>query len=76
MSDVPATPLDMRAILAKIDRDLAETDKLFAEAVKLRAEGQKFNRDFWLIPLAIIGAMVVGIMARLPEILRVFGVGP
>jgi uncharacterized protein YegJ (DUF2314 family) len=76
VSDIPITQLDMRAILAKIDRDLAETDKLFAEALKLRAEGQKFNRDFWLVPLAIIGAMVVGVMARLPEILRAFGVGP
>ena len=77
MSDIPFGPaLDTHAILAKLDRDRAETEKLFAEAIKLRAEGRKFNRDLWLIPLTIVGAVVVGILARLPEILRAFGVGP
>jgi hypothetical protein len=75
-------PLDMRAILAKIDRDRAETEKLFAEAVKLRAEetklraeGHKFNRDLWLIPVTILGGAVGGALIRLPEILHAFGVG-
>ena len=76
MSDTPFGPaLDTHAILAKLDRDRAETEKLFAEAIKLRAEGRKFNRDLWIVPFTVIGAIIAAIMARLPEILHAFGVG-
>lgn len=76
MSDIPlSAALDTHTILAKLDRDRAETEKLFAEAIKLRAEGRKFNRDLWIVPFTIIGAIIAAIMARLPEILHAFGVG-
>lgn len=70
MSDVPvdySDPAVMRALLAKIDRDRAETQKLLAES-------RKFNRDIWIVPLGVFGAIVAGAVARLPEILRAFGV--
>jgi hypothetical protein len=75
MSDTPAG-LDLRAELARIDRERADTQKLYAETRKLLAErgkldaeGRKFNRDPWIImAAAIIGAF--GILAsRLPEII-------
>jgi hypothetical protein len=56
-------PLDLRAVLAKIDRDRAETEKLFAEA-------RKFNRDPWFL---IFGAIIAALATRLPEILRALG---
>jgi hypothetical protein len=70
MSDMTGSPIEMRAILARIDRDLAEQrklreqsnkfiaeqHKLMAEAEKLRAEERKLGRDPFLAPwLAIVG---------------------
>lgn len=43
MSDLP--PLDLRAEIARIDRDRAETNKLFEEATKLAAERHKLTRE-------------------------------
>jgi hypothetical protein len=72
--------LDIRAQLARIDRDMAETHKLLAEQgkltaeqqklgaeqMKLFAEGTKFNRDRWLIPIvAIIGPLLGVIVGTL-----------
>lgn len=68
----PDTPLDMREQLARIDRTLAENAKLQAETRKLFAEARKFNRDPWFVALAAIFAAIA---ARLPEILKAFGVG-
>jgi hypothetical protein len=65
MSDAPIDyrdPLIMRAVLARIDRDQVETQKLLAE-------GRKFNRDIWIVPLTVFGAILAAIVARLPEIL-------
>ena len=67
--------LDLRAELARIDRDAAETHKLLAEVFKLNSEGRKFNRDWWIVPLTVLGAILAAIVARLPEILHAFGVG-
>jgi len=76
MSDIPARdPIDLRAILARIDRDLEEASKLRAEARKLESERRKFNRDWWIVPLTALGAILAAIVARLPEILAAFGVG-
>lgn len=76
MSDAPVPdPLDLRAELARIDRDRAETHKLLAEVFKLNSEGRKFNRDWWIVPLTAFGAILAAIVARLPEILHAFGVG-
>ncbi|HTI78960.1 MAG TPA: hypothetical protein VL614_00765 [Acetobacteraceae bacterium] len=43
MSD--QTELDLRAELARIDRDRAETNKLFAETIKFGAERHKLERE-------------------------------
>jgi hypothetical protein len=67
-SDAPAPrdPIDLRAVLARIDRDLAEN-------VKLLAEARKFNRERWIAPVTVAGAILAAIVARLPEILHAFG---
>ena len=66
MSDLP--PLDLRAELARIDRDRAETHKLMREAEKLRAEEHKLWRDWqlapWAVALSFVAAIVGGIIAR------------
>lgn len=63
MSETPEHSLDIRAVIARIDRDLAES-------AKLRAEARKFNRDPWFVAL---GAFAVAVAARLPEILNGIG---
>jgi uncharacterized protein YydD (DUF2326 family) len=79
MSDIPADyrdRLDLRSVIAEIDRKRAETqklqeerEKLIAEQHKLLAEGNRYNRDKW------IGIVVAAIIARLPEILHALRVG-
>jgi hypothetical protein len=82
-------PPDLRAILARIDRDtaeatklrqesnkfIAEQQKLFAEQLKLGAEQQKLNRDRWLAPWLAIAGLVGGVLAIANFIARAFGVG-
>lgn len=66
MSDIPADyrgQLDLRAEIARIDRDRADM-------LKLQAERQKFNREPWLLVLAAFLGIVATIMARLPEIIQ------
>ena len=73
MSDIPTDwrdRLDLRAEIARIDRERAETQKFAAEQNKLSAEARKFNRDPWFL---IAGAIIAAIASRLPEILRAFG---
>ena len=71
MSDIPTDwreQLNLRDEIARIDRNRAETQKLYAE-------GHKFEREPWVLALvALIGAFAV-VMARLPELLRAFGIG-
>ena len=62
MSDTPKDQLDLRAVLARIDRDLDESDKLRAEQRKLTAEALKLTRDRWLAPLLAIAAVIGGIL--------------
>jgi hypothetical protein len=69
MSDIPhdwRDQLDIRAQIARIDRDIAEN-------AKLRAEAQKFRRERWIVPVTVAGALLAAIVARLPEILRALG---
>jgi hypothetical protein len=73
MSDIPVDwrgQLDLRAIIARIDRDRADM-------LKLQAETKKFNRDAWVLALAALIAafatIAAGVFARLPEILAAFG---
>ncbi len=74
MSEIP-DDINIRDILARIDRQQAETQKFVAEQHKLMAEGRKYNRDLWIVPFTVIGAIIAAIAARLPEILHAFGVG-
>lgn len=76
MSGTSATPLDIQDQIARIERNQAEIEKLFAEQAKLRSEGRKFDRERWIAPLTVIGAILAAIVARLPEILKAFGVAP
>jgi hypothetical protein len=79
MSDAPMDQkfrLDIDELVSRIERQQAETQKFVAEQHKLMAEGRKYNRDRWIVPFTIIGAIIAAIAARLPEILRAFGIGP
>jgi hypothetical protein len=71
MSDIPGDyreRLDLRGQITRIDRAIDE-------AAKLRAEARKFNRERWVIPVTVLGAVLAAVVARLPEILHAFGVG-
>ena len=82
MSDIPADyreRLDLRAEIARIDRDRTEGQKVQEETRKfvteqhtLMAEARKFGRDPYFL---LIGALIAAVATRLPEILRAFGVG-
>lgn len=66
MSDIPTDwreQLDLRAEIARIDRDRADYEKL-------RSERKKFDRDPWLIALAALFAFLATVVARLPEIIQ------
>jgi hypothetical protein len=55
--------LNLRAELARIDRDRAETQKFFEESRKLDAERRHFDRQTWQ-PMAIaVLALVASIFA-------------
>jgi hypothetical protein len=75
MSDIPLPHdyrdrLEMREQFAHIGQAGKKTLKFIAEQQsKLKAEGRKFSCDPW-IP---IGAAVIAVVARLPEILPAFG---
>ena len=90
MSDIPATGFDVRAELARIDRDLAESSKLrnesekfiaeqrklLAEEAKLQAEGRKLDRDHWFMPWLVgFSAVTTGIAAG-SLLLKAVGVLP
>lgn len=71
MSDTTRDPIDIRAIVARIDRDIAEAakfaveqhklaaeqNKLWSEQAKLSAEAMKLHRDRLLSPWLIVVAM-------------------
>jgi hypothetical protein len=75
MSEATAAPPDLRAILVRIDRDLAESSKLreeankFAveqhklteEAAKLAAEAAKRQRDRGLAPWLAVVTILTGL---------------
>jgi len=75
MSDIPdrfRDPLDLRAIIAKIDRDRAEdqklqeeTKKFVAEQRKLIAEASKLDRDRWLAPFVIVASLLGAVVVAL-----------
>jgi hypothetical protein len=60
--------LDLRAEIARIDRDRAETHKLMREAEKFRAEEAKLWREWrlapWAFMIGIVGALIGGLIVR------------
>jgi len=76
MSDTTDPPIDFKAIVARIDRDLmeagklrqetqkfvAEHDKVVAEEAKLRSEAWKLDRDRWIAPWLAITGLVGGLI--------------
>jgi hypothetical protein len=82
MSDVPADwrpRLELDELVSRIERQQEETRKFVAEQHKLMAEGNTLNRDKWIVPLTavltVLGAIVAGVVARLPELLHAFRIG-
>jgi hypothetical protein len=75
MSDIPADYrecLDLRTVIAEIDRKQAETkklqqetDKFVAEQHKLMAEGNKLNRDLWLAPWVLATSLSSGVVVAI-----------
>ncbi|WP_428484905.1 hypothetical protein [Rhodopila sp.] len=67
MSATSEGPLDIQAVKARIDRDLAEssklrgeTEKFVAEQRKLMAEAMKLDRDRWLAPALAVVTVIGG----------------
>jgi len=90
MSDIPAETTEQvtfRDILARIDRQMAETRKLqaksdefaaeqrklLAEDRKLNAEADKLARDRGLAPWTLAFAVLAAVLAGLPTVLRLLG---
>lgn len=66
MSDIPADwrgQLDLRAEIARIDRDRADTEKL-------RAERRKFDREPYILAIAAMLGALATLFANLPNIIR------
>lgn len=81
MSDIPVSrdPIDLRSILADIDRKRAEAQKfaaemhkLTAETLKLGAEARKFDRERWLIVVGAVGG-VAGMIAAIVTAAKTMG---
>jgi hypothetical protein len=84
MGDTIEQPPDLRAILARIDRDLeesaklraenrkfiAEHDKLIAEEATLRSEARKLDRDRWIAPWLAITGLVGGLITVIGAVWR------
>jgi hypothetical protein len=79
-------PTEAQIALASYDRMLAETrkfsaeqNKLAEEAGKLASEARKFNHDRWIVALTamftVVGGIIIGLLARLPDILHALGIG-
>jgi hypothetical protein len=71
--------LDLRAEIARIDRDRAETqklfaeqDKLFAEQRKLAAESLKLRGDARWQPVLVISGVAVAVLTSLATLLSVW----
>ncbi len=72
MSDIPADyreQLDLRGVIAQIDRDRAETrkrqgepEKHEPEQHKLIAEAAKLDRDRWLAPWLVLASVTSGVV--------------
>jgi hypothetical protein len=77
MSDA-SLDLNMRDVLARIDRQLAESQKfhveqikLNAEARKLDAEARKLDRERWFAPALAIASVTGGLLGAATFIAKV-----
>ena len=71
MSDLPADwhdRIDLRAELARIDRDRAETAKLFAER-------DKFRREPWMALTLALAALLGTLLGSVPMLLTLLAKG-
>jgi hypothetical protein len=70
---------ETRKFSAEQNKLAEEAGKLASESRKFAAEGRKFNYDRWIVPLTamftVVGGIIIGLLARLPEILHVLGIG-
>jgi hypothetical protein len=81
VSDQPArSQTDLDAILAGIERDLAEAGKLrrdsekfIAEQRKLISEASKLDRDRWFAPWLAIAGLIGGLVSIATLILHALG---
>jgi hypothetical protein len=71
MIGTPTEPPDLRAIIAKINRELAES----AERRKLLAESNKPNRDRWLVPFIAATFTLAAVIGFLAGLLTGFHIG-
>ena len=76
MGDTLEQPPDLRAVLARIDRDLEESaqlraenrrfiaahDKLIAEEARLRSAARNLNLDRWIAPWLAITGLIGGLI--------------
>ncbi len=65
--------LNLADLVARIERQQAETRKFVAERDKLLAEAGKLNRDRFFAPFAIACATFTAIAALAPSIIRALG---
>lgn len=72
----PREPIDIQAIVARIDRDFVEArkfreeaDKLGAERDKLRAEELKLVRDRSVAPWLIVAGLLGGTLSVVAQVL-------
>ena len=76
MSDVTTDytkRLNLADLVARIERQQAETRKFVAEHDKLAAEARKLNRDRFLAPALALAATLGAIAALAPTIIRTVG---
>ena len=76
MSDATAeytARLNLADIVARIERQQAETRKFVAEHDKLAAEARKLNRDRFLAPAIALAATLGAIAALAPSLIRAVG---
>jgi hypothetical protein len=71
MIDNPTELPDLRAIIAKINRELAES----AERRKLLAEGDARARDRWIAPLLVAAIVLTGLVGFLAGLVTGFHIG-
>jgi hypothetical protein len=71
MIGVPTEPPDLRAMIARINRELAES----AAQRKLLAEGNARARDRWIAPLLVAAIVLTGLVGFLAGLVTGLHIG-